>query len=46
MIKNYIENIDNNEEILKWNMKLEYFELELYNQMKISEIDKLLKIVN
>ena len=46
IIKDYIENINNNKEISKQNMKLEYFELELYNQIKISEIDKLLEIVN
>ena len=48
IIKIYIEfiDIDNNKELLNINMRFEYFELGLYDQMKISEIDKLLKIVN
>lgn len=45
MIKDYIEivDVDIDEEMLNMNMRLEYFGLRLHDQMKISEIDKLLK---
>ena len=46
IMKDYIKNVDNNEKILKWNMKFKYFELRLHDQIEISEIDKLLKIVD
>ena len=39
-------NINNNKKLLNMNIKFEYFELGLYNQIKISEINKLLKIIN
>src|SRR5947199_7459935 len=40
-----IEIIDN-ENALSMKMRLEYFELRLHDQMKISEADKLLKVVD
>ena len=49
IMKIYIKIIninDNNKEILNMNMKLRYFELRLYDQMKIPEINKLLKIID
>ena len=39
-------NINNNKKLLNINIKFKYFELKLYNQIKISKIDKLLKIIN
>ena len=48
MTKDCIEivDVDNNERILNMNMRLGYFGLRLYDRLKISEIDKLLKIVD
>jgi hypothetical protein len=48
MIKAFIKfiDIDNNKESLNMDMKFEYFELRLHNQMKISEIDRLLEVVD
>ena len=48
MTKDCIEivDIDNDEGMLNMDMRLGYFGLGLYDQMKIPEIDKLLKIVD
>ena len=48
MTKDYIEivDIDNDEEMSDLDMRLGYFGLRLYDQMKISEIEKLLKIID